>query len=321
MEKAETARHLESLYSEALEQYLAGGGESALRGAYEAGRLALAKDLGVLDMAALHHSALAKVVLGAHGQDEMQAKLSAASQFFAESLSPYEMAYRGYRDAVAALHHLNETLEQEVKRIAHAVHDEAGQFFVAVHLALAEVARELPPALRGKIKEVTHLLRQVEEQLRGLSHELRPTVLDDLGLVPAVRFLADGVSKRCSLPIYVESTLECRLLPAVETALYRIIQEALNNVTKHARAGNVRIQLDEDARGICCSIRDNGVGFHARALLSGTGQKGLGLIGIQERLSAIGGTLQITSELGQGTLLLVTVPMENSSANSSSVGR
>ncbi|HYY68292.1 MAG TPA: phosphatase RsbU N-terminal domain-containing protein, partial [Terriglobales bacterium] len=141
-----------------MEQYLAGAGESALRGAYEAGRLAMAKDFGVLEVAALHHSALAKALTGAHGQDEIRAKVSAASQFLAESLSAYEMAHRGYRDAITALRLLNENLELEVKRIGQTVHDEAGQLLVAVHLAMAEIARDLPPGLRDRISDVTGLL-------------------------------------------------------------------------------------------------------------------------------------------------------------------
>lgn len=318
MEREETTRYLESLYREALEEHLAGGGEETLRAAYEAGRIALAKDLGVLDIAALHHSALVRALNATRGQDELQARLSAAAQFFAESLSPYEMAYRGYRDAIAALRHLNETLEKEANRIAHAVHDEAGQLLVAVHLAMAEIARDLPPSLQRGIQDVTCLLRQVEEHMRRLSHELRPTMLDDLGLVPAVRFLADGVSKRSNLPIWVEGTQDGRLPTAIETALYRIIQEALNNVTKHAQAKKVSIQLDEDTRRISCTIRDDGVGFNAGVFLSEKRKKGLGLIGIQERLSAIGGTLQISSAPGKGTLLRITVPRvsRKSSCNS-----
>jgi signal transduction histidine kinase len=312
---ATTTSNLESLYGEALEDYLAGGGEGALRGAYEVGRLALASKVGLLDLAALHHSALMRILAG-HGRDEMRARLNAASQFFTECLSPYEMSQRGYRDAVAALHLLNETLEKEVKRIAHTVHDEAGQLLVVVHLALAEIAEDLTPAMQARVKGVTNLLHQVEGHLRELSHELRPTILDDLGLVPAVRFLADRVSRRSNLVIQVKAELDGRLLPGVETALYRIIQEALNNVTRHSKAKNVWIQLDEGAGKTVCSIRDDGIGFQTQAHLSETGQKGLGLIGIQERLSAIGGTLQITSAPGRGTKLLIAVPKENSHANS-----
>jgi len=313
MGKTETTRrHLESLYTKALRQYLAGGGERAVRVAYQAGRRALANGLGVVDIAAVHHSALGRVLNGACAQDEMQARLNAAKRFFVESLSAHEMVHRGYRDAVARLRLLNETLENEAQRLAHAVHDEAGHLLLAVHLAMAKISRDLSPAQRVRIQEVTKLLHQAEKQLRQLSHELRPTMLNDLGLVPAVQFLADGVSKRFNLPVLVKAPLKGRLPPGVETALYRIIQEALTNVTKHAQAGRVRILLRGNRRRICCSIRDDGVGFDARALFSGRRQTGLGLIGIRERLNAIGGTLQVTSKPGKGTLLLVTVPMEGS---------
>jgi signal transduction histidine kinase len=307
---------IEALYTEALEHYLSGGGERALRGAYEVGRSALTSDVGLLEMAELHHAALGRILTDSPNKDRILARLSDASQFLAESLSAYEMAYRGYRDAVAGLRRVNEALEQEVKRIAHAIHDEAGQLLVVVHLALADISRELPPAMQGKMNDVTILLRQVEEQLRGLSHGLRPTILDDLGLVPAIRFLAEGVSKRFGLLIQVESRLDLRLHPSVETALYRIAQEALNNITKHAQARNVWIALDRDVKKIVCSIRDNGVGFQVSTRLKERGNGGLGLIGIQERLIALGGTLHIQSEPGCGTQLLITVPRENSNANS-----
>jgi signal transduction histidine kinase len=318
---AKSTTDIETLYSEALEHYMSGGGERALRGAYELGRLALASEVGLLDLAALHHSALSTILSDVPGQREILPRLADASQFLAESLSPYEMAYRGYRDAVAGLRRVNETLEQEVKRIAHAVHDEAGQILVVVHLAMAEISRELPPSLQGKIKDITGLLHQVEEQLRTLSHQLRPTILDDLGLVPAVRFLTDGVSKRFGLSIQVEAALDGRLLPEVETALYRIVQEALNNITKHSQARNVWIQFGEQAKKIVCSVRDNGVGFHPQTRLKERGGKGLGLIGMQERLSPLGGALQIESEPGRGTQLLITVPRENTNVNSSNTRR
>src|SRR5215471_10052861 len=96
-----TTSEVESLYSEALERYLAGGGEDALRGAYEVGRLALSREVGLLDLAALHQAALLGILAETPEPDEIRARCRAASQFFAECLSPYEMAHRGYHDAVA----------------------------------------------------------------------------------------------------------------------------------------------------------------------------------------------------------------------------
>ncbi len=304
------SRDLAQLYAEALADYVAVGGETALRRAYEAGRAAMAAGKGVLEIAVIHHAALAKCLSGASSHEEMDRVLKRAEEFFAESLSPYEMTHRGYQEAIAALRHLNEALEQETKRIAHAVHDEASQLLIAVHLALADAARDAPPPLQDRLKSIGEILRRVEDQLRRLSRELRPTILDDLGLVPALQSLADGVSKRAHFAVQVQAACEGRLPPAVETGVYRIVQEALTNVVKHAEAKNIRIQLDRMGRTLRCSIRDDGTGFDVPAVLWGENRKGLGLVGIQERLNAMGGTLQIHSAPGQGTELLISLPLE-----------
>jgi len=302
---------LEPAYAGALEDYLSSGGEDSLQRAYEIGRTALTDGLGVLEMAAMHHAALAQVLESkCHAEPVMQ-ELERAQEFFGESLSPYEMAHRGFRDAISTLHRLNETLEQEIQRIAHAVHDEAGQLLVAARLAMSGVARDLNPSLQERLQEVGTILDQVEKQLRRLSHELRPTILDDLGLVPALQFLTDGISRRTELSIRIHSSLEGRCDPNVETVLYRIIQEALTNVAKHAHAKNVEIQLTNVAKSLHCLIQDDGVGFDAPSVLSCKERRGLGLVGIRERLMAVGGTLQIDSMVSQGTELLVKVPVEN----------
>lgn len=303
-------RDLQRVYTRALEAYLSSGGEDALQSAYEIGRTALSDGLGVLEMAAMHHVVLAQVLQRITRPASLKQDLNRAQEFFGESLSPYEMAHRGFRDAISALHRLNETLEQEIQRIAHTVHDEAGQLLVAARLAMSGVAHDLSPALQKRLREVGTILDQVEEQLRRLSHELRPTILDDLGLVPALQFLTDGVSKRAELSIRVHSSLDGRYAPNIETALYRIIQEALTNVIKHARARNVEIQLTNVAKSLHCLIHDDGVGFDAPSVLSSKERRGLGLVGIRERLIAVGGTLQIDSVVGRGTELLVKIPVE-----------
>ena len=297
-------------YRRALKNYLSRGGEDGLQSAYEIGRVALSEGLGVIDMAALHDSALKQIVLGTK-RESLKQGLDRAREFFGESLSPYEMAHRGYRDAVSALRQLNETLEQEIQRIAYAVHDEAGQLLVAARLAMSSVSHELSPSLQGRLHEVGTILDQAEKQLRRLSHELRPTILDDLGLVPALQFLTEGISNRVDLSIQIESSLKCRYAPNIETAVYRVIQEALTNVTKHARAKNVGIQLTRVDKHLLCLVDDDGIGFDAPSVLSSKKRSGLGLVGIRERLNAVGGTLQIDSMIGRGTKLLVKIPVEN----------
>src|SRR5579863_7379937 len=299
----------EEEYRSAFVEYIHGGGEAPLGRAYELGRRAIREQKTLMEIASVHHRALPVMLADAHGAARHQELLAAAAEFLAETLSPHEMAHRGVQDAIAALRQLNETLEEEIKRIAYAVHDEAGQLLVAVHLALADVSRELPEAQQDQIGQVAQLLDQVEKQLRRYSHDLRPTILDDLGWLPAIRFLAEGVTKRANIPIRVETMVTGRLPAAVEIALYRIVQEALTNATKHANASLVSIQVRRLGRVLCCSIQDDGTGFDVRAVQSDPKRSGLGLIGMQERLNAIGGRLSIDSAPGRGTKLLIQVPM------------
>jgi len=307
----ETMEKLEDQYTAALRDSIAGMGESSLQQAYELGRRALADGLGVLDMAAMYHKALAAGLPRDSTPEETALMLEAGAGFFAESLSPFEMTHRGFRDSNTALRHLNQTLEQEIKRIAHALHDEAAQLLASVYLALDEVAGNLPPA-REHLLKVKGLLDLIEGQLRQLSHELRPTILDDWGLLPALKFLAEGVTARTGLFIKVEGESAPSLSPLLATTLYRIVQEALTNVTRHAKATQVKVTIQHELQILRCSIKDNGIGFDVSSLSARTGERGLGLIGIRERLHSVGGSPSLVSTPGQGTELVITIPYTNS---------
>src|SRR5262249_14503592 len=295
-------------YAAALREHLAGGGEGVLRRAYELGREAMADGLGVLEMAVLLHRA--QLAVGPPGRTlaERAQRAAAMEEFFLECLSPFEMAHRGVREANSALRRLNEMLEEVAKRIAQSLRDGAGGLLGAVYVALDELAWDVPPARRERLGKIRELLDEISEQLRRLSHELRPTILDDLGLLPALKFLAEGVSKRTGLSITVVGSMEGRAGPSTETALYRIVQEALNNVTRHAHATSVSVHLQHEARRICCSIRDNGIGFDVASVAGDQGKHGLGLSELRERLDVLGGTLEIVSVRGQGTELRLTIP-------------
>ena len=200
--------------------------------------------------------------------------------------------------------------EEEAKRIAHELHDEAGQITAAIHLALAEVEAELLPRGREKLRRIGSLIEGIEERLRHLSHELRPTILDDLGLTPALAFLASGFAARTQVAASVKGSTGGRLDPMVETALYRIVQEALANVGKHARSTRAEITLAREGGNLVCAIRDDGVGFDDRSVGRRIGRAaGLGLLGIRERVGALNGRMQILSTPGEGTELRVSVPL------------
>lgn len=310
--KPETALapSFEHQYRSSFREFALRGGEAALGRAYELGRRAIDEGKSLIEIVSLHAEDLSELYAGAKNEEQRAKLVKAGTQFLIETLSPYEMAHRGFQDAVKALRQLNETLEEEIKRVAHAVHDDAGQLLVAVRLALADLGRDLPSQQQGQVKGIEQLLNQVETQLRRYSHELRPTVLDDLGWVPAIRFLAGAVSKRANLPIEIKTKALRRLPRAVEIAIYRIVQEALTNITKHAKASRVFIQVFRAEGKLCCCVEDDGVGFDVQAVHSDHGQGRLGLIGMQERANAIGGTLSIESSPGRGTKLLIRFPLK-----------
>jgi two-component system, NarL family, sensor histidine kinase NreB len=239
------------------------------------------------------------------------ARASAARQDFRlESLSPFEMTRSTSADTHTVFSRVNEMLEVETRRIARALHDESGQLLTVVHIALEELAAELPSSLEPRLQKVRAGLERMEQQLRRLSHELSAPMLDEFGLLPALRFLAEGVSKRTGVAAKVDGNISRRLDPRVELALYRSVQEALTNVMKHARASQVQIQVKQQGKAaICCSVRDDGVGFNLPLVVTGGFDRGIGLAGMRERLKVLGGDLQIKSAFNQGTALLIRIPL------------
>ena len=295
---------LERGYRAALSAYLESAEEALLTRGYELGRVALAQGLSIPHIVGLHGEAL-QTLLGGAEPKRRRRLIVAAAAFLAETLAPFEMTHRGYRDALIAWRHINETLEEEIKRIAHTLHDEAGQLLVSVHLQLAQLARELPAAAH-RVRDCQALLNDAEQQLRRLSHELRPTILDDLGWLAALEFLATAVSSRSQVPVEVRSGVTRRLPAAVEIALYRVVQEALNNAARHAHASRIRVEIDQDQECLRGLIGDDGVGFDVECCER---RGGLGLRGMRERLAALGGTLRVVSRPGQGSQIRFELPM------------
>jgi signal transduction histidine kinase len=309
---------LDVRYREALIEYLAHPDEALLERAYGLGRQALADGRGVLDMATTHSQAVAAVlascdpaVASGDGAVDRTQLPEALERFFVEAISPFEIAHRSFRDANLVLHRLNDVLENQAKRIAYALHAEASQLVASVHLALADVATRLPTERVKEIQSVRALLDQIEDRIRRISHELRPTILDDMGLVPAIEFLADGISQRWGIPVAVRGTVNGSLPLPVETALYRAAQEGLTNVARHAQASRAEVMLHQSPHFITCSVRDDGKGLDAAAVSSSSnGPRGLGLVEIRERMAALGGTLRLIARVERGTDFIVEIPLE-----------
>jgi signal transduction histidine kinase len=292
-------------YRDALYDYVACAGEAPLARAYQLGRDAIAEGRSIPDIVAIHGAALQELLAGATAASRTDALVDAAARFLAESLSSFEMTHRGYRDSLIAWRHINETLEGEISRIAHALHDESGQLLVSVHLQLAKLAREVPLA-GPHVEGCQQLLESIERQLRELSHELRPAVLDDLGWLAAIEFLAAAVTGRTRIPIEVRSRVTRRLPAAAEIALYRVVQEALTNAVRHADASRVRVEIEQRPDGLHGVIADDGVGFEVEACIR---NGGLGLRGMRERLEAVGGSLRVISAPGGGAEIRFGLPL------------
>ena len=301
---------LEKDYREALHEHLTQPSETTLERAYEMGRAALAARLGVLELAQVHLEAARAEESAAGGNGHLgRERAVRTEQFLIESLTPFEMTHRAFREATVALRRLNERVEDEAKRIAHALHDEAGALLATAHIAVEEVAQSLPPGKRGGFPRIREILVEIEKELRRLSHELRPTILDDLGLMPALDFLTKGVAGRTGLQIRTEGAIAGRLPPSIETTLYRTVQEALNNVVKHAHATRVVVRVHREPGSVRLEVRDDGVGFHMGTGPEGA-ERGLGLTGLQERADSLRGSLHLDSTPGRGTELIMILPLE-----------
>lgn len=207
-----------------------------------------------------------------------------------------------------ALVKLYDVFENEAKRIAHRLHDESAQMLALVYLELNDIARDAPAETANRVHGVFSLLDEVCSQLRNLSHELRPIVLDQLGLMPALKLLIDGVQARSAMVVDLKGDTGGRLDPAIETVIYRTVQEALNNACRHANAGNANVQVWRENDAIYCAVSDTGDGFNHEQSRNQY-SPGLGLIGIQERARALGGNFDISSQPGFGTTLQVAIPL------------
>lgn len=202
--------------------------------------------------------------------------------------------------------------EEERERIARELHDDTLQALVLLsrELETAADAPQIPEALQGRLRKMAVLATSAAESLRRFSRDLRPSILNDLGLVAAIEWLAEDLSRRTSLDTSFRIEGSARRLPAhAELALFRIAQEALRNVEKHAHATRVEIILAFESSRVAMTVADNGVGFVAPSTLDELALVGkLGLIGLKERASLVGGTLSVGSAPGQGTEVSVVIP-------------
>jgi PAS domain S-box-containing protein len=201
--------------------------------------------------------------------------------------------------------------EDERRRIARELHDQLGQQMTALRLTLEALDTQAvdAPAFRAQIDMLRELAQQLDEDVSFRVWELTPTVLDKVGLSEALREYVLRWSKHFDVDVqlHIANPPAERLQREIEATMYRLAQESLNNIIKHARATRVDVVLEWSPDFAVLIVEDNGVGFAAGE--SGVSSQGLGLIGMRERASLVGADLQIESEAGRGTTILLRVPL------------
>jgi two-component system sensor histidine kinase UhpB len=205
--------------------------------------------------------------------------------------------------------------EDERKRVALELHDELGQALTAIDFDIAAMEEALMPRLdpvvEQRLTRVKSLLSDMDEQVSAMALNLRPSMLDDLGLIPALRWYVGRYVDRVDVRVDLEASgLSERLPQETETVLYRIVQEALTNVAKHAQASRVSIHLECGVSSVTVTIRDDGLGFDMEGVADlQPSRQGIGLLGMQERAASLGGGLSIESRPGEGTRLTIEIPL------------
>ncbi len=216
----------------------------------------------------------------------------------------------------ALLQKLITAYEDERRRIARGLHDEAGQSLTALILNLEMAERAAPPSEQARLARLRSIAEDTLAELRRVIYGLRPTILDDLGLAAAIRWYVKDAIEPQGLQVAMNLTgLDTQRLPAhVETAVFRIVQETLTNVLKHANAHHVTIEVAHTDNQVQLRITDDGQGFEAASIpRSGEGH-GLGLMGMRERAELLGGTWKVNSRPGVGTRVEAVIPVEHHDA-------
>lgn len=207
---------------------------------------------------------------------------------------------------------LIDVAEAERRRVARELHDETSQALANLVVTLGTAARLTSEGeTRRQLEQVRLLAVETLEGVNRIVHDLRPRLLDDYGLVAAIRGYAEERLEQAGIDVTVEVTgAEARLPPHVEMGIFRVVQEAVNNIVRHSDATHACIRLGCETEHFVVEIHDDGRGFEVSAILGGSRQNGcLGLLGMQERVALIGGTLEIDSAPAAGTRIRVQVPV------------
>jgi len=221
-------------------------------------------------------------------------------------------------------HEILQAQEEERKKISRELHDEIGQTLTAINVKLAALKNEATANTTGLKRKIAITQRLVEKSMdtvHRFARELRPPLLDDLGLIPALQSSIKDFTKRTRIPVHFTAfgTVE-RLHSDKRTVLYRVAQEAFTNVVKHAQATLVEVSIQRRRGVVCMEIHDNGRSFLVQQALFAKQIKRLGLLGMRERLEMVGGSFSIESAPGKGTTIRAQIPFGRGQQRSADAG-
>ncbi len=212
-------------------------------------------------------------------------------------------------------HQILSSLEEERKKISRELHDEIAQTLTGINVHLATLSRESAVNTKGLKKTISPTQRLVEKSVNivhRFARELRPTLLDDLGLIPALHSFMNEFTKRTGIHIgFTASAGLERLDSARRTVLYRVAQSALTNVAQHAQASRVKVSIRKLRDAIRMEIRDDGKSFEVERVLFAKRHTRLGLLGMRERAEMVGGSFGVESAPGKGTTIRAQIPLSN----------
>jgi len=299
---------LQARASAALHRHLLEPGEETLHEAYEFGRAALDAGLGVVDIVTLLARAARPPAGVSRGPWKEQG--TRTESFLLESLAPFEMAHRGVREANAALRRLDQRREQDARRLAYDLHDEAAQMLPALGFMIDQLRPRVSSDAAVTLDKARALVEELADRLRRLSHELRPIMLDDLGLDPAIRHLAEGIAERSGIEVRVLGSAGGRFGAEIEINIYRAAQEALQNIVRLAEAQRAVIELSRSDGELTCRIYDDGRGFPTPPNGTSGLPKGFGFEAMRERLASVHGRVVVSSRPSGGAEIAIQVPVE-----------
>jgi len=232
-----------------------------------------------------------------------------------EKLKAEENLKRSYEEIRQLASNIEKIREEEKIKIAREIHDELGQQLTGLKMDVSWLSKKLNAGdtiLQDKIKEIMLLLDETVKSVRRIASELRPGMLDDLGLVAAIEWQSEEFEKRSGMRVAFSHSMQNDKLPAyLSTGLFRIYQESLTNVARHAKAHNIAVSLYQLNDEVLLKISDDGKGFDAKEIAN---KRTLGLLGMKERTMMMGGKYEIMSERGKGTTVTVTVSLTRENA-------